>query len=424
VGEQAPELSKEIARWSALMGVGAVAIPLFGLVAAVTNASYDPAWAARLALAAVCVLVIVMGRAGPSLARWVPLMGALGATLAMGFFAVRMNVQGITATHLVAFQLLYVLPLMVMQKPSWHVVYSALAWGMAAAAYVGVASPGVPPVSAAACLVILGLGTSLLSLERGRAEAELWRARAELEERVVARTAELSEEVQQRRRAEADALRVSRAKSRFLATMSHELRTPLNAVIGYTELVREELDDRPDLVVDLGRVLSSAGHLLRMVSDVLDLSRVEAGTLGFEWQTVDVSAHLQELVRSLAPVQAEHGNELRAVVSPGMSMTTDPTRVAQIVINLVTNALKFTEDGWVEVRAAIHDDALVVEVEDNGPGIAPDDLARVFTLFEQGDGSTTRRVDGLGLGLALSQELAERLGGRLDATSHSADQPS
>ncbi len=176
-----------------------------------------------------------------------------------------------------------------------------------------------------------------------------------------------------RRAAETDALRASRAKSRFLATMSHELRTPLNAIIGYTELVQDEVAaiERDDLVDDLDRVRVSADHLLRMVSDVLDLSRIEAGELTIEPLDIDVGTHLLELQRLVDPTRRQSGSELHIEAEPGLFVHSDPSRLAQISINLVTNALKFTSEGTVWVRARRDGSSLVLEVEEPASASPP-----------------------------------------------------
>ena len=306
-----------------------------------------------------------------------------------------------------------------MSRPVALLAYSGVTLVIVLAVYQGLPAPEVPLVSALASLGVLGFGTALASLARGRAEGALEHSRQQLEVRVQERTAQLQTEVATRRAAEADAIHASRVKSRFLATMSHELRTPLNAILGYTELVQEEADDidRADMVDDLERVRTSARHLLRMVSDVLDVSRIEAGEMTIEPVDLDVGEHLQELRRLVEPERQRSGSELVMDLAPGLWVRTDPSRLAQISINLVTNALKFTHAGTVTVHARCDDGVLVLAVEDTGIGIGPDDLDRVFQSFVQVDGSSTRTRDGVGLGLSLSKDLAQRLGGTLTARS-------
>ena len=399
--------------------MAAVAIPAFGLLVHALDTAADPAWGARLGFAGLAVSVILMGRAPRSVARFMPFSAALMATSAMAFFGLRMHQGNVSTTHLTAFQLIYILPLIVMSRPVALLAYSGVTLVIVLAVYQGLPAPEVPLVSALASLGVLGFGTALASLARGRAEGALEHSRQQLEVRVQERTAQLQTEVATRRAAEADAIHASRVKSRFLATMSHELRTPLNAILGYTELVQEEANDidRADMVDDLERVRTSARHLLRMVSDVLDVSRIEAGEMTIEPVDLDVGEHLQELRRLVEPERQRSGSELVMDLAPGLWVRTDPSRLAQISINLVTNALKFTHAGTVTVHARCDDGVLVLAVEDTGIGIGPDDLDRVFQSFVQVDGSSTRTRDGVGLGLSLSKDLAQRLGGTLTARS-------
>ena len=413
-------LRESITRWSGLMLLAAISIPAFGLIAVTIDPQMDAAWTARAIIVAVCLTVFVMGRGPYAVARWMPLVASCACIGAMSFFAVRLHTGNVTPTHLVAFQLLYVLPLMLMRTPVGMAVFTAITLGMVAVAYRGLDAPEVPFLATLSALVILGAGTAFAALARGRAESALQESQRMLEQRVLERTEQLEAEVQTRRAAETDALRASRAKSRFLATMSHELRTPLNAITGYTELVQDELDDLdlPQLSSDLDRVRASADHLLRMVADVLDLSRIEAGELTLAFQEVDAAARLAELERLVAGDIQRAEAAFRMEVESGLWVHTDPDRFAQIVINLVTNALKFTPEGHVVLRARLEGTHLVLDVEDTGIGIAPDDLDRIFHSFVQVDGSSTRLKDGVGLGLALSKDLAQRLGGSLTARSH------
>jgi signal transduction histidine kinase len=401
------------------MLVAALAFPAFGLVAITIDPDLDAAWPARLVLCVICSLVAAMGRGPDRFARWTPTVGGVAATAAMAYFAARMHDGNATPTHLVAFQLLFLLPLMLMRTAAGLVAYTLVTLALVTLAYRGLDDPEVPFLATISALLILGVGTSMTTLARARAEEALERGRRQLEVRVRERTEQLESEVQVRRAAETDALRASRAKSSFLATMSHELRTPLNAIIGYTELVQDDLGDlgQPELASDLDKVRDSASHLLRMVSDVLDLSRIEAGELTLSFSDVEVAGRLRDLERLVATERARSGAQLCFDVAPGLWIHTDPDRLAQIAINLITNALKFTPEGQVRVRAMRSGAEFVLEVEDTGVGIAPEDLERVFQTFVQVDGSTTRRQDGVGLGLALSKDLAQRLGGTLTARS-------
>ena len=249
-------------------------------------------------------------------------------------------------------------------------------------------------------------------------EEELRQARASLEGRVQARTNDLMREVAERRDAEHRANAASQAKNRFLANMSHELRTPLNAVIGYAEILAEDLEDQGDEVKrDLGHILGSARQLLRMINDILDLARVESG----DWDVLDETVHVDQLVAevaaAIAPLADHHENAIQTIVLDMPPLVTDATRLRQILMSLMSNAARFTAEGricltvhrvWQEPRWWLE-----AEVEDTGVGIPPDQLERVFDKFVQLDNSATRRHDGAGLGLALSRELALVLGGTL-----------
>ncbi|MCB9669991.1 MAG: HAMP domain-containing histidine kinase [Alphaproteobacteria bacterium] len=227
----------------------------------------------------------------------------------------------------------------------------------------------------------------------------------------------------QRDRAEREARaaeEASQAKSRFLANMSHELRTPLNAIIGYAELVHEEADDLEpdDLREQVDRVVVSAKHLLRLVNDVLDLSKVEAGRMELEIRPVLARQPLVDVVEAAAPLVQNNRNVLITEIGDLGVIHTDSTKVAQCVLNLVANASKFTTDGTITVRAWRDiERSLFVEVQDTGIGIAPDDLERLFQEFTQADASTTRRYGGTGLGLSLTRALCELAGGRVEVES-------
>lgn len=257
-------------------------------------------------------------------------------------------------------------------------------------------------------------------------EVEVARARAEADEQrrlALDRASALAESIEQlrqevevRRRAEQAAQAANRAKSVFLATMSHELRTPLNAVIGYTEIVREELAD-PDQSEDLGKVLASARHLLQLIDDLLDLSRLESGRLAFAFAEEPLDVVVRDALALVAPDAARIGLTLRADVAPGLRIRTDAARLRQVLANLLFNAVKFTERGEVAVSARVAGDAVVVAVADTGIGIAPEVLATLFGRFVQADGTPTRRHGGTGLGLALVRELVDRLGGSVTVAS-------
>jgi signal transduction histidine kinase len=208
----------------------------------------------------------------------------------------------------------------------------------------------------------------------------------------------------------------SQAKSEFLANMSHELRTPMNAILGFTEMVRDGLyGDVPESVSEpLADIHTNARHLLGLINDVLDLSKIEAGRMDLtlhEYVVQDVVDSVRVSLRSLA---AERGLEFTTRVTPDLPLAYgDAKRLTQCLMNLTGNALKFTRQGQVEIIVERAGDSLLGRVTDTGIGIATDDLARVFDEFRQADGAITREFGGTGLGLSITRRFIEMHGGRI-----------
>jgi signal transduction histidine kinase/ActR/RegA family two-component response regulator len=212
----------------------------------------------------------------------------------------------------------------------------------------------------------------------------------------------------------------ARAKSEFLANMSHELRTPLTAILGHSEMLRQDgdLDRAPeDRLRSLLAIQTSGEHLLTLINDVLDLSKIEAGGMGVEELPTDLGELLAGLEAMLGPRASERGLELRVEFATALArrVITDPTRLRQILINLVGNALKFTEQGSVRLIVGLSEDGqrLCFEVEDTGRGLSPEQAQRLFAPFMQADNSVGRIHGGTGLGLALSSRLGRMLGGEV-----------
>ncbi len=258
--------------------------------------------------------------------------------------------------------------------------------------------------------------------DRKQVEKDLYALNDNLEQQVAVRTEELQSALV---RAEA----ADRIKSAFLATMSHELRTPLNSIIGFTGLVIQGLAGplNAEQSKQLGMVRSSAHHLLDLINDVLDISKIEAGQLEVRterFQLLDSLTHVAALVRPLAE---KKGLELTIIAPPELEeVVSDKRRVEQILINLITNAIKFTEQGHVTVTTELvsgHESkgepcpVLSLRVEDTGIGITPEDLATLFQPFRQVDSGLTRQHEGTGLGLAICRRLATLLGGEISAMS-------
>jgi signal transduction histidine kinase len=208
----------------------------------------------------------------------------------------------------------------------------------------------------------------------------------------------------------------SRHKSQFLANMSHELRTPLNAILGYTELMVDGIyGDLPQKAGDvLTRIDRSGKHLLGLINDVLDLSKIEAGQLELALADYSLAEVVHAVVTQVEALAAEKGLILQAAVAPGLPAGRgDERRLAQVLLNLVGNAIKFTEAGSVRIVAIRDGDAFVVSVADTGPGIAEADRQRIFEEFQQADSSSTRKKGGTGLGLSIARRIVELHGGRI-----------
>jgi signal transduction histidine kinase len=242
-----------------------------------------------------------------------------------------------------------------------------------------------------------------------RAQAEEQRAAALLEEASLARE-------------EAEAANL--AKSRFLANMSHELRTPLNVILGYSDMLLEEhsASTIDEARAELAKIRLSGAHLLGLIDDVLEISRLEAGRIRLDPEPVDVAALIDEVVSLTAPAMEAHRNRLRLALGDDLGVLLgDTRRIRQVLLNLVGNAAKFTEDGEVRISVEVigeGGDSLRFKVTDTGAGIDPKALPHLFERFQQADDSATRRHGGVGLGLPISRGLVEIMGGvmRVEST--------
>jgi PAS domain S-box-containing protein len=210
------------------------------------------------------------------------------------------------------------------------------------------------------------------------------------------------------------------AKSQFLASMSHELRTPLNAIIGYSEMMEEEADERglTDSVADLQKIRGAGRHLLSLINDVLDLSKIEAGKMELHLEAFELRPCIEAVAATIAPLVEKNGNRLALDLAADLgAVHSDVTRVRQILLNLLSNASKFTERGVITLRAMRHGHDVTLVVEDTGIGMTPEQQGRIFEAFAQAESSTSKKYGGTGLGLAISKMFCEMMGGSIGVAS-------
>jgi signal transduction histidine kinase len=315
------------------------------------------------------------------------------------------------------------------RKPIWNLWHSNFLYTAPAFFFAGLVAFGSIKFAAvfqfgvlAAVVPVLALTyysirVYLASLEREKKHAhEMVELNETLERRVVERSHSL-------RVAKEQAEQASRAKSAFLANMSHELRTPLNAIIGYSEMLHEIAVEsgQEEPVHDLVKIRTAAKHLLSLINDLLDLSKIEAGKIQVHVDAFDLLDVLEEVVSTVQPLADKNKNVLRISGGESIRMVSDRTKTAQILINVATNACKFTEAGSISIAAckqSLDSGAGVrIEVTDTGIGMEPEIIERLFEPFMQADTSTTRRFGGTGLGLAISRKFCRMLGGDISATS-------
>ncbi|MEG4959682.1 MULTISPECIES: response regulator [unclassified Microcoleus] len=232
----------------------------------------------------------------------------------------------------------------------------------------------------------------------------------------------------------------NRAKSTFLANMSHELRTPLNAIVGYSEMLKEEAEELGDeaFVPDLEKIRSAGKHLLSLIDDILDISKIEAGRMDLYLETFDIHALIESAVATARPLVEKNGNTLEVYCPDNLdTMHADMTKVRQVLLNLLSNAAKFTQNGTITIGVErikneqlkminqeefsqiliSNSEFLSFRVADSGIGMTKEQLQRVFQPFTQADASTTRKYGGTGLGLAISQRFCHMMGGSIEASS-------
>jgi signal transduction histidine kinase len=219
------------------------------------------------------------------------------------------------------------------------------------------------------------------------------------------------------------ALEVDRLKSEFLANMSHELRTPMNSILGYTEVLLMGIDGEltKDMEEDVQAIFENGQQLLRLINDILDLTKIEAGRMTLTMEIVDVAPLLDDSKVNNLGLLHKRKTPVEILIEADEDLpfiTADRVRIGQVLNNLVSNAVKFTDEGTITLRAyQVDEERICIEVEDTGMGIAKEDQGKLFERFRQVDGSSTRKAEGTGLGLAITRHLVAMHGGELALTS-------
>lgn len=236
--------------------------------------------------------------------------------------------------------------------------------------------------------------------------------------------AELRESNGRLQQAQVAADDANRTKSAFLANMSHELRTPMNAIIGYSEILIEEAeeDGHTAIVADLNKIRSAAKHLLSLINDILDLSKIEAGKMTSFCERIDIADMVGEVESTVFPLVEKNENTLEIVLAPDLgTMHSDLTKIRQTLFNLLSNASKFTERSRIVLRVDRYAEQgtewIRFAVQDSGIGMTPEQLGRLFQAFSQADDSTSKKYGGTGLGLAISRKFCQLLGGDITVES-------
>jgi hypothetical protein len=267
---------------------------------------------------------------------------------------------------------------------------------------------------AAGIILLMSIGGSIVLKGQVNARThELQQVNQEMEQRIIERTAELAEAMEKAQAAD-------RLKSAFLATMSHELRTPLNSIIGFTGILIQGLVGQlnEEQKKQLGMVRTSANHLLSLINDVLDISKIEAGQLQVNYEPFDLPASIKKIEQVVRPLAEKKGLDLTVNIADDVNMITgDIRRVEQVLLNLLSNAIKFTEEGRVIVTCSTDSGTVITSVTDTGIGIRKEDMDKIFKPFLQIDIGLDRKYEGTGLGLSICRKLVQLMGGDIWAES-------
>jgi signal transduction histidine kinase len=273
-------------------------------------------------------------------------------------------------------------------------------------------------------LLVAFADQAAMAIENARLYARLEDYSRTLEQKVEQRTAQLAQMTRKAQEARAAAEATTQAKSTFLANMSHEIRTPLNAIIGYSEMLAEDFEDEglEDFVPDLQKIRAAGKHLLALINDVLDLSKIEAGKMELYLETFAVSRLIEDVVSTAQPLVEKNANTLEVHHADDLrTMHADLTKVRQSLFNLLSNAAKFTEGGAITLdvaREAVGGaDWVAFSVSDTGIGIAPEQIGKLFQAFSQVEASTARKYGGTGLGLVITRHLCQMMGGDVTVES-------
>jgi signal transduction histidine kinase len=265
--------------------------------------------------------------------------------------------------------------------------------------------------AAGVCTHLIGSVNDITEIRH--VQDEIYKLNRELEQRVAERTVEL--EIAKERAESAD-----RLKSAFLASMSHELRTPLNSIIGFTGILMKGIAGplNEEQMKQLGMAKSSAQHLLELINDVLDISKIEAGELVVSLRKFEFNNMLNNIISIIQPTVEKKNLKLQLIIPEnGAEIISDERRVGQIFLNLLNNAVKFSDKGIIKIKCETIDKSIITKIIDTGIGIKIEDINKLFKPFSQIDTGLTRNHEGTGLGLSICKKLTEKLGGTISVAS-------